>query len=88
VADRALLEQVAPSPTFITYTYPVHDQAPSVQLALGGWPSCLIPALAQPSRWLSVPRRVVCNAPITSSTAFMSSMTHLWGQDCSDLNLS
>ena len=45
MADRALLEQVAPSPTFITYTYPVHDQAPSVQLALG---DCACSLAAQP----------------------------------------
>ena len=35
VADRALLEQVAPSPETVTVTYPVDDQAPSIRLALG-----------------------------------------------------
>ena len=50
VADRALLEQVAPSPEFKTYTYPVHDQAPSVQLALGDAPLSLVTAPVHPSR--------------------------------------
>jgi hypothetical protein len=35
VADRAVLEQVAPSPEFITVTYPVKDLAPAVQIAHG-----------------------------------------------------
>ena len=35
VADRAVLEQVAPSPEFIPVTYPVQGLAPAVQLTLG-----------------------------------------------------
>ena len=68
MADRALLEQVAPSPTFITYTYPVHDQAPSVHLALGA--ALLVPSFSSRQLSLRLCSCRICSAVDASSVFF------------------